>query len=366
MVPMVPMAPSESEPLRTEDPAGRNAVKVLVIGPDQPRLTSISGRLSAMGFSCQTALASPTSLRGGLLHTPDVIAAIEVGGSWQPARRLLEMDLSQLHSAAPPVLVISEGVGPAERADALASRESGVLDWVDASCPDREIAARLTRLARWKRMTAELEELRRRCSEMETVDRLTGLPNHRAFQEYLAVEFRRAERYKSPLSLILFDIDRFRFLNDTYGHLWGDRVLQSIARGLRTVVREVDMAARYGGEEFAVVLPETDASAALAVAGRVRGMLEEIGARLAETQRAGAPPEAPIRITISLGTATWPNEGTATRSLLLAAAEGALRRAKDEGRNRTVAHTTVGSSGAPPPGATAVQRGNDGGTGWSG
>ncbi|HZI95366.1 MAG TPA: diguanylate cyclase [Patescibacteria group bacterium] len=352
--------------MRTEDPAERTAVKVLVIGPDQPRIASISSRLSALGFNCQTALASPTSLRGGLLHTPDVIAAIEVGGSWQPARRLLEMDLSQLHSAAPPVLVIAEGVGPAERSDALASRESGVHDWVDASCPDREIAARLTRLARWKRMSSELEELRRRCAEMETVDRLTGLPNHRAFQEYLAVEFRRAERYKSPLSLILFDIDRFRFLNDTFGHLWGDRVIQSIARGLRTVVREVDMAARYGGEEFAVVLPESDARSALAVAGRVRGLVDDLGARLAETQRSETPTEAPVRITISLGTATWPDEGTATRGLLLAAAEAALRRAKDEGRNRTVAHAAPASSETPPIAAPAARGGHEGGSGWSG
>src|SRR5678816_2959974 len=155
--PMVPMAPSESGPVRTEDPAERTAVKVLVIGPDQPRIASISSRLSALGFNCQTALASPTSLRGGLLHTPDVIAAIEVGGSWQPARRLLEMDLSQLHSAAPPVLVIAEGVGPAERSDALASRESGVHDWVDASCSDREMAAGRSRLARGKRRSSEVE-----------------------------------------------------------------------------------------------------------------------------------------------------------------------------------------------------------------
>ena len=163
------------------------------------------------------------------------------------------------------------------------------------------------------------------------------LPKHRAFQEFLTSEFRRAERYDAPLSLLLVELDRFRSLNETFGHQWGDHLLQELARGLRSLLREIDMVARFGGEEFAVLLPETDATAALSVATRVLAMIEMVPARLSETSGAPAGDEAgQPRLTASIGVASCPHEGTATRGQLLAAAESALRRAKDEGRNRSV------------------------------
>jgi len=352
--------------------------RVLVIGADEARVAAAARRLDVMGFACETAPASSSSvLRGALLRSPDVVVAVEVGGSWQPARKLLERDIAHLPAAGaagarPPVLVLSEGASDDERADALASPASDVWDWVDVSCPDREIAARLRRLARARRTALMVEELSRRCGELETVDRLTGLPNHRAFQEFLAGEFPRAERYGSPLSLILIDIDRFRSLNESYGHLWGDRLLQAMAGRLRGMLRGVDMAARYGGEEFALLLPQTGAEQAARVAGRARGAVRGAGARsgsipgtstmqgmqpipddLAEKGDAEAAP------TVSLGIATYPDEGVSTRGLLVSAAESALRRAKNEGRNRAVAHVRTEAAvvghlpvtAASPPGS---------------
>jgi len=350
------MLPDETEALV--------AVKVLVIGGEPSRLKDLSRRLTALGFLCDTASTSPTGLRGGLLRSPDVIIALEVAGGWQPARQLLQMGASQLRGEAPPVLVVSEGVTSTERADAMASQTAGVMDWVDVSTADREIGARLMHLARWRRLAADNEDLRRRCAGLETVDHLTGLPNHRALQEFLATEFRRAERYGSPLSLIIFDIDRFRSLNETHGHQWGDAILLGLARGIRLLVREVDMAARYGGEEFALLLPETDQASALMVASRVRAMAEGI------TAASTFPSESPIRITLSAGVATYPDEGAATRGLLLSSAEAALKRAKDEGRNRVVAHTAARAQQTPSgeqASATGIARLEPGtGTGWSG
>ncbi|HEY3176194.1 MAG TPA: GGDEF domain-containing protein [Candidatus Polarisedimenticolia bacterium] len=352
-------------------------VRVLIVGPDQHRLTRTAERLEQRGFRCSTAASSsPASLRGRLLEAPDVIVAIEVGGSWQPTRRLLERDTIQSASlaAAPPaapVLVLSDGAGPAERVEALASQGSGVWDWVEFGCPADELAARIGRLARVRRMSAQIDDLTRRCAEMETVDRITGLPNHRAFQEHLTREFRRAQRYVAPLSLLMIDVDRFRSLNEAHGHEFGDRVLREAARGLRSLLREVDMAARYGGEEFALLLPETDAQAALAVAGRVRGMIGSLPELLGSaSEAAGAASPEPLRITASVGVASYPHEGTATRGLLLAAAESALRRAKDEGRNRALLFTassqsagaSEASSGRTEPSSST----DPSATGWSG
>jgi len=340
-------------------------LRVLVIGPDPARLSLAARRLEALGFDCSTALGSSESLRGAALSEHDVVVALEVGGSWQPVRALLERDTATLPVAAsldhgltgPPVLVIADGVSPRERADALHSQSSGVWDWVDADVPDREILARLRRLSAIRRMSVRVEELSRRCAGLETVDRLTGLPNHSVFQEVLTREFRRAERYGSPLSLVLLDIDRFRSLNESYGHHWGDRLLQQVARDLRSMVREVDLAARYGGEEFALLLPETGAEPALKVASRARTLVETTMDRESATLSSPSDPQ-PSRVTASLGVATFPEQGASTKGLLLSAAESALRRAKDEGRNRVTAHRQDAAS--PAPGRT-IQ-----GSGWSG
>ena len=344
------------------------AVRVLVVGPDQTRVARIVARLTYAGLSCGAATpSSPSRMRGRLLDPPDVVVALEVGGSWQPTVSLLERDIAVSGcrgGTSAPVLVLSDGAGQREKIDALTSQTSGVWDWVEVSVTDDEIVARVNRLARIGHMAEEIQDLTRRSAGMETVDRLTGLPNHRAFQEYLTSEFRRAERYAAPLSLLLVDLDRFRSLNETFGHQWGDHLLQESARGLRSLLREIDMVARFGGEEFAVLLPETDAAAALSVATRVLAMIEMVPARLSETSGAPAGDEAgQPRLTASIGVASCPHEGTATRGQLLAAAESALRRAKDEGRNRSVLFASqpevpgngagqqmAGDPGTPKPG----------------
>ena len=342
----------------------RMPVRALVVGPDRSRIDSTARRLSAMGLLCETA-HSVGGLRGGVLHAADVIVAIEIGGSWQPTHTILMRDLGS-HAgdrpvSRPPVMVISEGSEPDERADALASPASGVHDWVDAACPDREIAARLRRLAEIHRLEIQCDELARRCAAMEDVDHLTGLMNHRSLHEALGREFRRAERYGSSLSLIMLDVDRFRSFNDTHGHERGDRLLQTIARSFESVIRETDLASRYGGDEFALLLPETDALAAAAIADRLRASVEASGAALlASTLTEDDSP----RVTASVGVATFPSESAATRLSLLSMAETALRRAKDEGRNRSIAHKPEAGgdreAGTSRSGETQARRG------WSG
>lgn len=172
----------------------------------------------------------------------------------------------------------------------------------------------------------DLERLHDRTASEAITDELTGLSNHRRFKSLISKEAERARRFDRPLSLLLLDLDDFKLINDTYGHLQGDHVLREIARLLVSESREVDEPARYGGEEFAIALPETGINGALEVAERIRQRLEKTEILL------GGRSDR-ITVTASVGVAGTPDNVLDAR-LLLEAADEALYRAKREGKNR--------------------------------
>jgi diguanylate cyclase (GGDEF)-like protein len=159
-------------------------------------------------------------------------------------------------------------------------------------------------------------------------DELTGLFNHRRFQEALVSEVERSKRFHQSMSLVMLDIDNFKSINDTYGHQQGDMVLREVARILRENSREIDAPARYGGEELAVVLPQTDQSGAFNLAERVRMGIEGLDLPLLEGR-------GTMSVTASLGVASLPSE-SAGASDLVAAADAALYKAKRSGKNCTM------------------------------
>ncbi len=168
-------------------------------------------------------------------------------------------------------------------------------------------------------------------SRQAVTDELTGLSNNRRFRELFDREAERARRFGHDLSLVVLDIDDFKQVNDTYGHLQGDQVLRMVAGVLREESREVDEPARYGGEEFVIALPETDLDGALEVADRVRAGVERSPVSLVEG-------EGEVQVTASLGVASLVDlDGDV--SGLFAAADEALYKAKREGKNRTVGAT---------------------------
>jgi diguanylate cyclase (GGDEF)-like protein len=160
------------------------------------------------------------------------------------------------------------------------------------------------------------------------VDPKTGLFNARHFSTCLESEFGRARRFARPLAVVMADLDLLREVNNTYGHLAGDAVLQTVAEVLRSELRHYDVPARFGGEEFAVVLPETGAEEAAEIAERIR---REVANRRIEVETA---PE-PIGVTISIGVAAYPVDAE-TRTDLVHQADVAVYRAKLQGRNRVV------------------------------
>jgi diguanylate cyclase (GGDEF)-like protein len=181
--------------------------------------------------------------------------------------------------------------------------------------------------SRYMQAQQELQAARDKMEEMSLTDSLTGIANRRSFDHSLEVEWRRAVRRRSPLSLLMIDVDYFKKLNDSYGHPYGDDCLVQIAQALQSALpRTADLLARYGGEEFAVILSATDAHGADIVAQRMREVIRALHLKN----------ETPIGtfVTISIGVATYefPHEGTSATFLQIA--DGALYLAKRNGRNR--------------------------------
>lgn len=173
----------------------------------------------------------------------------------------------------------------------------------------------------------ELEETKRELEQLSIIDTLTQTYNRRYFNQVLESELRRSQRYDLPLSLVMFDIDHFKNINDTYGHDVGDQVLQKIAQTVLKQIRETDVLCRIGGEEFVVILPETELQQAHALAERIRLAVAEMGQT-----------EVPLQITVSLGvlqTYQWDSVHTLYKRL-----DEALYRAKENGRNRTEVATS--------------------------
>ena len=181
-------------------------------------------------------------------------------------------------------------------------------------------------LASQARTALENASSHKRLQREAVTDGLTELPNRRQFEESLAAEVARVERYGGTFALVITDLDDFKQVNDRYGHLAGDDVLRAFASVLRANVRELDTAARYGGEEFALLLPETDLAGAARLAERIRG---EIAALRIDTYPAGS-----LNVTASFGVAAYPDAPSEEK--LFAAADEALYRAKASGKNCVV------------------------------
>jgi diguanylate cyclase (GGDEF)-like protein len=155
-------------------------------------------------------------------------------------------------------------------------------------------------------------------------DMLTGLYNRRAFDQHLEGELARYDRYRRPFAVIMFDIDHFKHVNDTYGHDAGDEVLRKVGHIIATSLRDVDIAARFGGEEFTTLLPETDKTHAVEIAERIRSRIEAMDFNWHGT---------PIPLTISAGVAAIP-ERLESPANAVHAADQLLYQAKRSGRNR--------------------------------
>lgn len=200
------------------------------------------------------------------------------------------------------------------------------LDDFIPRCFDREKMKLLSILASFAAMAIDNAKLHNHTKIMAITDALTGLYNHRHFQQIFTQELERARRYKKPLSIIMLDVDDFKKFNDKFGHPKGDIVLASVGETISKTLRSIDSCFRYGGEEFTILLPETDLANTSMVADRLRENIER-ETLLALREAAGQG------VTVSVGVASYPDDG-ATRDELLKTVDDLLYLAKEKGKNR--------------------------------
>jgi two-component system cell cycle response regulator len=225
----------------------------------------------------------------------------------------------------PILLVVDQGGEPM----VVRALELGVNDYILRPVEPNELIVRCLTQIRRKRYNDQLRESVQQTIELAVTDGLTGLNNRRYLDKHLKLLFDRSVARGRPLSICITDIDRFKSVNDTYGHDAGDEVLKEFANRIRSTVRGADLACRYGGEEFVVVMPDTPPEIAASVAERLRTIVEMNPFKL---RQAGVA----IQITASLGISStvW---GAESPEQLLKQADRALYDAKHGGRNRVVA-----------------------------
>ena len=191
-------------------------------------------------------------------------------------------------------------------------------------------------LAQQTALAIENAALHDQLRKQATVDELTGLANHRRFQEALQHEAQRTSRSGRPTGLALIDIDDFKTVNDTYGHQFGDVVLQAVAEVVGSICRATDVAARYGGAELALVLADTDIEGAWTIGESIRRRVEALEHAL--------PEDAPLRVTVSVGVSAL-EAGMDDSATVIEAADIALHDAKRQGKNRTRSTGWAGAAG---------------------
>jgi diguanylate cyclase (GGDEF)-like protein len=206
-------------------------------------------------------------------------------------------------------------------------RVLGLLTLVgDAQRPfARDDAERVGSLVGQGAVAIENARLHRLIQKQAKTDPLTQLLNRREFEEQLAREVERAQRFGTPVGLVVLDLDDFKLINDRFGHLAGDGVLKAAAGAIRQCTREIDQPARWGGEEFAVILPHTGLDGAARLAERLRQAIAE--------RQIPTPDGRSVRVTASFGVAALPGSGS-TQVELTAAADDAVYRSKRAGKNR--------------------------------
>jgi diguanylate cyclase (GGDEF)-like protein len=247
--------------------------------------------------------------------------------------KLLRMKAANPGGAHIPFLVLTGSVEVERRARLL---EQGASDVIAKPFHPAELVARLQLHLKLKRLQDELLLKNAALANLSSADSLTGLRTRRFVDDVLNLEFLRARRYRSPLSLAMADLDHFKQVNDEFGHPAGDAVLRQVATTLQTLLRRTDLIGRYGGEEFLLLHPQSTASGATALAERIR---QAVAALRVET------PAGPIGVTVSLGVAEYDRQMESPEDLI-AAADRALYAAKRAGRNRVVVASATAASAA--------------------
>ncbi len=297
--------------------------RILIIDDSKLILHVAKTILSNQGHQVLLAEDGNTGLQTATTEHPDLILLdLILPGidGYEVCQRIKKEDAT---SEIPVIMLTSKS----EAADKVRGLQMGASDYVTKPFDEGELIARVNIHLQIRELHESLKEKNRQLEEMANRDGLTGLYNHRYFQETISKDFQRAVRYHESLSCVMFDIDHFKKFNDNYGHQTGDMVLKTLGVLIEELVRDSDLSARYGGEEFVLLMYHTAPKEALMIAERLRKAVE---------QHKFQADNLTLTVAISVGVASFPHPEITDAKTLIECADKALYRAKDEGRNRVV------------------------------
>jgi len=214
--------------------------------------------------------------------------------------------------------------------DIMRGIDAGADDYITKPFNTTLLLAKIKAMLRIKNLSMELKDKNRQLEEMAITDGLTGIPNYRFFIEKLEEEVRRSQRYKTPFTLLLLDLDNFKDVNDTYGHRHGDYVLKMVAERLQDGLRETDLLARYGGDEFVLLVMQTEVEGGRKVANQI----------LERLRKPITTDSIEHSIKASIGMVSFDSEQSRSTDDLIVEADNALYRAKESGGNRIFVAST--------------------------
>jgi diguanylate cyclase (GGDEF)-like protein len=302
--------------------------RILVVDDHPDNVEIINVRLSSRGFEIETATNGEEALQKVHENPPHLIlldVMMPLMDGYEVSRRIKNDDSLPFI----PIILVTARDSTQDKVDGL---DAGADDYLTKPVNFPELEARVRSMLRIKRLQDELDQKNRelelvnkRLRKLSVTDGLTELFNHRHIHELLHEEFERTKRSGEPMAVAMMDLDRFKLVNDTYGHPTGDVILYETADILRQTVREIDMVGRYGGEEFIAILPGANEDDAAHFAERVR---QAVANHVFQDEA------NEVRMTMSGGVASFPDADTDHPDLLIKRADEALYAAKEGGRNQ--------------------------------
>ena len=308
------------------DPAADDiaGAQVLIVESNDMMAERLGRYIGESGCGSERAATLQDGLAAGRKGEFDlIIVSLHVGG--EDGLRLCSQLRSNEETRHVPILLLLDDLDMAQLAKGL---ELGVTDYLIKPVDRGELLARVRTQIRRHRYHCRLRLNLQQSVNMAFTDPLTGVYNRRYMAAHLDRKLMEIATDQKPVSVILFDVDHFKAVNDTHGHGVGDQVLKQLADRVADNLRSFDLVARYGGEEFLVIMPDASAEIGLRVAERLRQLVEGRA-----FQADGLAQELPVTISLGVATTTNPEE---TADSLVERADRALYQAKHEGRNRAV------------------------------
>jgi len=323
---------------------GATRVRILLADDDEVSRHILKATLSRWGFDVVTAVDGEQAWQ--ILEGADT-PRLAILDWMMPGMDGVDVCRKVREQLTGPYIYMLLLTSKREKEDIVSGMAAGADDYVSKPFDPQELRMRLKAGERIIDLQEKLLQAQQELHYMATHDNLSGLQNRYAILEALRRELSRARREGREVGIILADIDHFKRINDSLGHLAGDAVLREVAARLRKHVRPYDYVGRYGGEEFLVVLPECPLRATQGAAERMQKAVFQEPVLLAE---------GPVNVTISLGVTGYAQGETDELQALIRAADGALYRAKAAGRNRVMVAESADFGEDPPPPALSMEK----------